>query len=132
MNYNETRSAWVQARKDKNALHTTVLSGIIDKTQKLAKFDASEDFDKYLIQAIKSETKGYIDSNEKGINSKSEIDFITTLLPEVLTKEETIKLVNDYIVEFAPKEFKDVMKHFKGNELLDMKIVQEVAKQLFN
>ena len=131
MNYTETRSAWVQARKDKKALEIKVLSGIIDKTQKLAKADGNEDYDKYLIQAIKSETKGYIDSNEKGIDSLDEIDFIVTLLPKVLDREETIKLVNEYNEAVAPKEFKDVMKHFKGNEMLDMKIVQEVAKALF-
>jgi hypothetical protein len=131
MNYAETRSAWVQARKDKEPLKIKVLSGIIDKTQKLAKADGNEEFDKYLIQAIKSETKGYIDSNEKGIDSLDEIDFIVTLLPRVLDRDETLKLVNAYIAEFAPVEFKDVMKHFKGNPELDMKIVQEVAKALF-
>lgn len=130
MEYDEIRTAWIQSRKDKDILATKVLSGIIDKTQKLTKAKNDTDENKYLMQAIKNEFNGYKDSHEKGIDSIQEIDFISKFIPKTLSKEETTIMIQTMIDSIPNLKFADIMKFCKSREELDMKVVQEIAKSI--
>lgn len=130
MNYEQTRTSWVQARKDKDMLKIKVLSGIIDKTQKLTKGVNSDKYDDFIVNAVKSEYKGYKDSNEKGIDSKLEISYIETLLPKTLTLEETQELIISYVKETNTSSFSEVMKFLKTKDNINMKEASDIIKNI--
>lgn len=132
MNYQELRSNWVKARKEKDLTAVAVLGGIVDKIQKLAKSNNSEDFDAYVKQAIMSENKAYLDAKEQGMQVDDMINYISELLPKFKTAEETRELIQQFKESFDETRklnMGEIMQFLKTQDDIDMKIASGIAKE---
>ncbi len=135
--YNSIRDEWIHLRKiQKNKKHEidyikqSILGLIVDKTIKLAKADYSADFDKYLLTAIKSEHKQTLDAVKQGVKDKERLSILESLLPNVLSEEETSDAITAVLSKFEKPNMGLVMKELKKIDSIDMKLASKLVKEL--
>jgi len=135
--YQSIREEWIQLRKipkqDKleiDFIKQAVIGLIIDKTTKLAKADSSVDYNKYLLQSIKSEHKQTLEAIKQGVDAQKQLDVLEALLPQSLSEEETTAIILDILTQYEKPNMGLVMKELKKIDNVDMKIASKLVKEL--
>ena len=135
--YKSIRDEWIHLRKIKKEekeeidyIKQSVLGLIVDKINKLAKADNSNEYDKYTQQAIKSELKQTRDSLKQGVDCQKQVDILEALLPPMLSEKEMTDIILTIISKYEKPNIGMIMKDLKSIENIDMKIASKLVKEL--
>lgn len=118
---------FMTAYKEKNMDKKNFL-GVIKGEVKNKFGDNSSDAD--VLAVIKKMEKSL---NETGTDeAKKELSYLEPYLPKMMSKEETKKLLNDFVNSQESVNIGSIMKYFNQNYkgLVDNKIVQTLAKEI--
>jgi len=134
MQYIDLRKEWISLRKSKEDERKMKLLGlIIDKTLKFAKEDNSDNYDKYVMKAIKSEYKQQLDSLKQGVDSEYEISLLEEKLPKTKSKEETEEIIEKLLLEYESfmhtPDMGSLMKDLRGFNDIDLKMASKLVKE---
>ena len=136
----ELKKANIEAMKNKDKDARSILSVVLTKCQLLsveAKANGKEITDSNVLEVIQKALKELSDEKEgyskvgnvERVNSITyQEEFIKKYLPQQLTKEEIINIINS----LEDKSMPSVMKHFKMNYAgkVDMSLVSQIARGL--
>ncbi len=134
--YDTMREDWIALRKDKKNLldvqvkQLNIYGLLIDKISKMAKMDQSGEYDDYMLKAIKSELKQWLDAKNQGVLADVEIMILKDLLPKDLTDEEISGHVIAIIARYEDPKMKDVMADLKGISGMNMQVANKYVREL--
>jgi len=135
--YKDIREEWIHIRKIKGVdklevdfIKQATLGLIIDKVDKIFKKEGKGQHDDYLMSAIKSELKQTKDALRQGVECQTQVDILESLLPQLLSAEETTGAIIAIIARYTNPNMGSVMKELKGLDNIDMKIASKLVKDL--
>ena len=128
----------VQAMKDKNTLARAIYGVVMNKVLLAnieAKKDGKELADTDVVQILQKTIKELTEEKENYVkagnmveaeNVEKQKEILTKYLPQMLSEEEIINIIN----AMEDKSIPSVMKHFKANYAgkVDMGLVNKVAR----
>ena len=128
----------VQAMKDKNTLARAIYGVVMNKVL-LANIEAKKDGKELsdidvvqilqkTIKELTEEKENYVKANNlvEAENIEKQKEILTKYLPQMLSEEEIINIIN----AMEDKSIPSVMKHFKANYAgkVDMGLVNKIAR----
>ena len=131
MTITELKKRMMKAKKeDKEKANALMM--LVDAAQKLAKEKNETVEEKHIIAAAKKLTKMAKESIDAGIEkAKKELEIYKEFLPQVLSPEETRKVIKDLINKGA-KNIGEIMKELKNRNDIDKGIASKIAKEELN
>ena len=129
--YKELTQEYLKVRKEKDTLKIKVLGLLIDKIQKSAKNNKSEDYDIFLDISLKSEIKQCqqaVDNKVQG--SIQEMQVLQSLLSPSIDTDELVKIILDIKANNESATIGDIAKILKTIEGVDMSVAMVIIKGL--
>lgn len=129
----------IDARKDKDGTIVSIISLLISEAQRKQRNMIEGITEDMVISSAKKliEANNEILSKEGEVSMNhfikltNEIKFLETLLPTLLSEEETGKLIEDIVATngySSPRDFGKVMGELKKVKNLDMKLASQIVK----
>lgn len=125
------------ARKAKDLVCVNIIGLLIAEAQRKQRSLKEGVTDEMVISSAKKLIEANLLSadqmadGEKKSNLIREIKFLRTLLPTLLSEEETVTLVEDIVVSNgfdSPRDFGKIMGELKKVKNLDMKMASQIVK----
>ncbi len=116
-------------REDKTKANALMM--LVDTAQKIAKERGVEVDEKIIGEAAKKLTKMAKESIEAGIKeAKKELEVYKEFLPQMLSEEETKKVIQEIINEIGSKNMGEIMKRLKQRGDVDLGLASKIIKSL--
>lgn len=127
----------LNARKEKDGVLVNIIGLLIAESQRKQRNMVEGITDDMVISSAKKLIEANLisadqmEDGEKKTSLLYEINFLRTLLPTLISKEETDKLVSDIVATNgynSPRDFGKVMGELKKVKNLDMKLASQIVK----
>jgi len=116
-------------REDKTKANALMM--LVDSAQKIAKEKGEEVTEKHIQEAAKKLAKMAKESIDAGMeDAKKELEIYESFLPEMLSEEETTKIIKEIIEEIGSKNMGEIMKRLKARGDIDMAMASKIIKSL--
>ena len=128
----EVKKMMMKAKKE-NKTKAKALMMIVDTAQKIAKQRNEEVTEKDIQQAAKKLVKIANEEIESGMNiPQEEMDVYKSFLPQMLSENETTKIIDELFRKKDYKNMGEIMKELKNINGINMKIASQYVKSKFN
>jgi len=126
----ELKKMMMKAKKE-DKTKANALMMLVDASQKIAKEKGEEVTEKTIQEAAKKLAKMAKESIDAGMEeAKKELEIYESFLPQMLSEEETEKIVKEIIDEIGGKNMGEIMKRLKARGDVDMALASRIIKSL--
>jgi len=126
----ELKKMMMKAKKE-DKTKANALMMLVDAAQKIAKEKGEEVTEKTIQEAAKKLAKMAKESIDAGMEeAKKELEIYESFLPQMLSEEETEKIIKEIIDEIGGKNMGEIMKRLKARGDVDMALASKIIKSL--